>query len=212
MSKRTKAPQIPDIYKSLPAIGKEMGSKTITISKSGDVFIFNSPQEDHIITEARAHQLAGFDTFCELPSNTLTELHEFAFREGHSVKLDKMDVAKYTWCKLTQMGKNRTGPGHTDPATQSATAPAVKGERKSTYATRLYCAIGDKPSALPAQAIACWVILKESTPEGATGIIESEFKKKIEERAAELKTRQDPWRIFQYYRARLVKENHLRHD
>jgi len=39
---------------------------------------------------------------------------------------------------------------------------------------------------------------------------EGELKKAITERQAELKTRQEPWRIFQYYRPRLVEQGLVR--
>jgi hypothetical protein len=62
--------------------------------------------------------------------------------------------------------------------------------------------------ALPPQAKICLRIMRELCSLHASGreCLEAQLREKITERAEELHTRQDPWRIFQYYRARMIHE------
>jgi hypothetical protein len=58
------------------------------------------------------------------------------------------------------------------------------------------------------QARTCMMILKDLIGDKISAR-EDDLKIKIEERSVELKTRQDPWRIFRYYQTQLVKNNFL---
>lgn len=60
---------------------------------------------------------------------------------------------------------------------------------------------------LPRQAKACMRILSRYKDKNFS---EETARKLIEESATELQTKQDPWRIFQYYRARLMSEGLLK--
>ena len=59
----------------------------------------------------------------------------------------------------------------------------------------------------PPQAKACLQIMQEF---GTPFIPEDDLKKAIAEKADRLHTRQDPWRIFQYYRAQLIERLWIR--
>lgn len=63
-------------------------------------------------------------------------------------------------------------------------------------------------AALPPQAKKCLEIMRELCGESGE-VTEERMRNTIIERADELHTRQDPWRIFQYYRARMIEEHHF---
>lgn len=87
-------------------------------------------------------------------------------------------------------------------------------ERKSTISTRLYSRGPADPKTTPLntpQAKKCLEIFTELIGTSPS-VTEEILKAKIYERAAELKTRQDPWRIFQYYRPQLIQAKLLKHD
>jgi hypothetical protein len=74
----------------------------------------------------------------------------------------------------------------------------------------------DKPEVVSSihtpQAKVCYQILIDGVKAHPEGITETDLKALVNTRAAEIRTRQDPWRIFQYYRPTLIKAKLVRHD
>lgn len=64
---------------------------------------------------------------------------------------------------------------------------------------------------LPRQAKICICIMVDACGD-TQSCTEAQLRAKVAERAEELKTRQDPWRIFQYYRPMLVKAGVIAHN
>jgi hypothetical protein len=60
--------------------------------------------------------------------------------------------------------------------------------------------------------MACLKIFEDSMDTEKHTISEKDLKDAVIKRAAELKTRQDPWRIFQYYRPQLIQAKLIRHS
>lgn len=86
---------------------------------------------------------------------------------------------------------------------------ARKRERGQARPEVFYVLHGVPSQGLPPQAIACARIL--STASNTNHIPESEAMELIEagKQSGKLKTDQDSWHIFQYYRAKLIAGNYL---
>lgn len=96
-------------------------------------------------------------------------------------------------------------------AQQSTPQPAHKESKKGQPRPDVYYVLAGIPSqGLPPQAIACARIL--ATAADVNHITEAEAMKLMDDgkAAGYLRTDQEAWRIFQYYRARLIAGNYLR--
>jgi hypothetical protein len=133
----------------------------------------------------------------------LEEEHKKLFNAPIPNKLNRAEatvIIYHKWCALAI--------DHTKDAKSSG--------KKSTLDSRVYTRVFVDGKATTAnlktpQAMACLKIFEESMNDKHQ-ITEAELKAKIIERAAELKTRQDPWRIFQYYRPQLIQAKLITHN
>lgn len=91
-----------------------------------------------------------------------------------------------------------------------AAKTARKRERGAARPEVYYVLLGVPSQGLPPQAMACARIL--ATAADTNNIPESEAMELIEagKQSGKLKTGQDSWHIFQYYRARLIEGDFLR--
>lgn len=229
MSKKQAPPKVPAIYAGTSAKRDETLDKCLVLDKHGQAFLFDNGSVVTIVADAIEHKFLNYDKYddwAESHQATWLELHQRAFGEGFPRGMDFILARAFVWQKLCEMAADRTTSG-------AASVPRNKAGRKNIYQTRTYAVIpsDDYVARLRVpQAIACYRILVDSATPRDTGqrrvhpttrepepiivheIVESELREIITRRAEELHTRQDPWRIFQYYRPVLMREGLLKHD
>lgn len=122
-------------------------------------------------------------------------------------KQDTERTAFYLWAWMAKNGK----PILSEKTHHADGTPT----RKSTIGSRVYTVLPVPASGhglKTPQAITCLKIVTESADPTTMSITEEALKAKVIERQLEIKTRQDPWRIFQYYRPTLIASKLLKHD
>lgn len=220
--------KIPAIYAGLTTT-REGTELCVVIDKQGAVFKFDSPSKVMIVKEAIVYMWGNFDQFddwADKNHSQFTNIHSQVFKSAVPKTTDVIIARVYLWKKLLEGATNRTTAG--DPTRQATSH--VPG-RRSSIGTRMYEVIQGAP-ACPIhtyQAVACYKIIveearptkvgehvdtvtKEAVPTIKYLISEADLRDRVIARAAELKTKQDPWRIFQYYRPQLIAAKLIRHD
>lgn len=162
----------------------------------------------------------NFDQFLDQNEQTILTYHANYFGAEPPKGQDKITTASLTWYKMVANAKNNMATG----------TPVSETGRKSTILNRKYFAgevTEGSADVKTFQALACLKIFREtlekSTDEIEThdgdgklikvkAITEEVLKQAVNDRAGEIKTRQDPWRIFQYYRPTLIKAKLVRHN
>lgn len=215
MKKNTKA-TLPSIYEGLNENQAILTKQCITIDKNGLIFRFNTPQECHIIKDAIAYQFKDFNTFDDaIKPNEMIEWHEKYFDKALPPATEKntAQIAAWVWLKLCRLATDRTTTPK-DPTTGT----------KSKISGRIYFRVLDEmgnpvPSTIKTpQAITCLAIFdattKENTRDNKKSLecSEADLKAAIYARGPELKTRQNAWRIFQYYRPQLIAAKVIRYQ
>lgn len=126
---------------------------------------------------------------------------------------DKVELSVQVWIRLCETSIDRTN---------KTTAGGNTGAKRTNHklADRKYEVVKFEIAAdvkLPPQAKTCMEFFKElaaaAKHDDAKGIFEipeKDFQAYVVLHAERLKTRQDPWRIFQYYRPQLIQLGHLR--
>jgi hypothetical protein len=144
------------------------------------------------------------DTTWQMPQ--LEEEHKKLFGHPIPAKTNRTDATIVIWHKWISLAEDRLSVGQAAP-----------GSRKNSIESRIYTRtfIDGKPASAQLktpQAMACLKIFDESMDPEKHTITEKDLKAKVIERQAELKTRQDPWRIFQYYRPQLIQAKLITHN
>jgi hypothetical protein len=198
----------PEIYNGLSEI-KQHTTCAITEDVHGLFYIWDSAQACHILKEAIQKTWSNISAFIDEPKQTLLTYHSNMFKseppEGQALEI----TAEWTWKKIMSNAVDR----------RTSNQVPVIGGRKSTIGLTEY-RLGDSPDALlkTPQANACRKLFLElfkaeqaKNPENKDCFItEADLRQYIIDHAAELHTRQDPWRIFQYYRPILIESKILR--
>lgn len=212
--KNNKQNQGPEFYKGLD-LENNKNLKLCLVWNKGDnkIFKFDSPSHISLVKDAI---LRKFDNWDDLETNKdwqmpqLEEEHKRLFGHPIPAKATRVEACVAIWQKWCSIAEDRTKTGN--PVNAS-------GNKKQSYDNRIYTLLtGSKDMGLKTpQAIACVKILEESMAKsevpGELGTItEKDLKAKIYERGAELRTRQDAWRIFQYYRPQLIQTKVLKHN
>ncbi len=211
--KKSKVVKVPEIYAGLDLTRGGL-DKTLVIDKNGQSFVFDNGSVVSIIKDAIIHQWTGWESFDTDIAATRVEMHVRAFGCEMPKKCDATESSVYVWKKLLSMAADRTNAGN--PINQVKDGAVVNS--RSKLATRKYHlgADSDKPAVVSAihtpQAKVCYAILCDGVSAHPEGITETDLKALVNTRAAEIKTRQDPWRIFQYYRPTLIAAKLVRHD
>ena len=157
----------------------------------------------------------NYEAFLDQNEQTVLAYHEQTFGKEPPKDQDKVTTGVYTWKKLVMTAKNQMASDVTkDPATgRNSTIGncrymyGLSGEEKDGVKL---LTDDTKITIKTPQMQACYKIFKDTMEavgegEGAERFItEAIFKQAIIDRAGEIRTRQDPWRIFQYYRAQLI--------
>jgi len=216
MAKKSKTvPSIPEVYTGVVRDTK-LTKLCMIEDTHNQYFLFESSSKNSIVKEAVQKIWPSFDSFAEQNKATLLTYHSNLFNAEPPKDQDLITTAVYCWYKLCMTAQDRTGRLGTQPGAVTPIDPTTG--KRSNLLTRKYFFGSIKPTdqELPGliktpQAIACYRIFRDAL--GTTeSISENDLKTKVIERAGELRTRQEPWRIFQYYRPTLMKALLLRHD
>ena len=206
--------------KSIPTIYQGL-NRDVSILKHciiedvhGGFYRFDSPEACHILKEAVQKSWSSFDAFSNENKQTLLTYHENLFKVEANKKMDLTEVASWCWYKIASLAVDRT-----------TKVPTTSEGRKSTILNCKYFAgetVEGTGDVKTYQAIQCIKLFRQAletkgTLSGEPGkevrsITEGDLKTYVEENAAELKTRQEPWRIFQYYRTKLINNKILRRE
>ncbi len=209
MSKKNKvklAESTPDIYKSIPADPK-LAKLCLVEDHDGNRFLFPNRQKMHMVLTGLRKCWDTFTPFHDEGQATILAYHSDIFKSEPPKGQDITATALWVWYAMCQTAAKRLEDA-------SATKDPTTG-RKSTILLCKYLpgeeySAASNPINTP-QALACMKIFRDlidALPEPKLGetrnITEGDLKAAVIARAGELKTRQDPWRIFQYYRPQLI--------
>lgn len=201
---------------SLSPEQKKLYNYSIVQSVDGLFYLFlNAAATVAIIKPASVWN--GWKEFSEkvVTLDTLTGLHVLAYGEEPS-KADSEDLVELSvkvWIKLCETALNRL--------TSTKVAGRKVSEKMQNRAYEVLKTEVATDVKMPPQAKTCLVFFtecmagdaeyqKKESPRPTYIIAENLFKDYVIVNAARLNTRQDPWRIFQYYRPELIKSGFLR--
>lgn len=198
-----KIPKIPDIYK--PVIIDKGKAKYCLVRDTHDVlFLFKTAAECHIVSNGIKDKWSGFDQFeAEVSNATLAALHERLFKALIPEGTDHVNACLMVWMAACASAEDRTRP----PETANGKVRLKDREYELTFDPKDEKNTG--PIKTP-QALACLRILRESVNPDTRKVREKDLQKIVMKRQDELHTKQDPWRIFQYYRPEMVKHKLVR--
>lgn len=207
MNKKTTSKEIksvPNIYHALNC-SKENESACLVEDVHHGFYIFETPQQCHIITTAIHKRWANLSAFMDENKQTILAYHDEIFKsnppEGQLIEV----TARYVWNALFPRAIDR----------RTIAIPVSSSGRKSTIGLCEYrpgLSTIDTGLKTP-QAHTCLTLFNECItfnagkyPPKDPHISEATLRKYIEDNAGRLHTKQDPWRIFQYYRPLLISE------
>lgn len=192
--------------------------RSLVLGNDGLTYLFSNPAA----TVAIVNPAKVYDNFKAFTASTdaveTAKLHSLAFGgEGHT-KADEADLLEWqvkVWMQLCKTANNRL----------ASAQPAGTRKVSEKMLNRAYELVKSEIPAelkLPPQAKTCLTFLVECAAKdeayqkvpaedrGVFSIKEDAFKEYVTTNAARLNTRQDPWRIFQYYRPVLINYGFLR--
>ena len=198
---------IPTIYQGLNATATR-ANVCIMEDTNGNFSLHNSRaaieklQSFNALIKDSIHKIwENFDAFLKENKNTILTYHANLFQAEPDKEQDIVITANYVWNKIVLMAKS-------DLTTE---IPVIAG-RKSTIGICQYSPGSQKEHQLKTpQAQECFKLFNEAFTKysaGRTFITEAELRQYIEDNAGRLHTKQEPWRIFQYYRPQLI-QGHL---
>jgi hypothetical protein len=216
MAKKTTTVQTPEAYKALDLNNNKLKHLCLVKDNAGKLWKFGVAAQVHVIKEAIAWQWdnwQAFDDAKEKAHEELIKTYTELFGNPPPKGEDRITTSVAIWHKWVSLAEDRIKGSPTNPVTPKV-GPRKSLENRLYIACRVEGKLPDTTGLKTPQANACLKILRETTTEvdGVLIVKESELKQKIYERAAELHTRQDPWRIFQYYRSTLVNGGFIKHD
>lgn len=146
----------------------------------------------------------------EIRGQTLLAYHENLFGAEPPKKQQEIQTQLWCWHKMTSQAKNNL--------TSRVTTDPVSG-RKSTIGDRRYF-VGDGSiqnhgiktfQAIKSLELFHQCMVEQGIKDGdKMYVTEAVLKQYVIDHAAVLKTKQDPWRIFQYYRPQLIQAKLIR--
>lgn len=210
----------PKMYEGLDFSNNKEKHLCLVKTKNNELFKFSSVQSNSIIADACEKVWSDWNSFDNEPEQQdpvkLAELHKNLYTCEPLKGATRIDVSIACWHKMIATAQDRTGKLGTDPAKAK-----VEGKR----ANRMYFAVKVQDPKNPEQQIwfeghgvstrqasVCLKILRETQTLEKDAVSEADLKAAIAARQAEIMTRQDPWRIFQYYRPLLVSKGAIKHD
>ena len=219
---KKQAKSIPPMYKELDKTPSKL-RLCLMIDNENNISTFSSRTQleslksyEELVKPTIQVMWDNFDKFLECNEQTILAHHANMFGSEPPKGQDKVTTASLTWYKMVANAKNHL----------QSKDPVNAAGRKSTILGRKYFA-GDvtegSADVKTYQALVCLKIFRETLAkstdtldlsDGTTrpAITEEVLKQACIDRAGEIKTRQDPWRIFQYYRPTLIKAKLVRHN
>jgi hypothetical protein len=210
---------------SLSAEDKKHYEHSLVMSQDGMTYLYSNPAATVGIVNPR-HVYNNFKAFSDTVSEP--ELRAF-YTQTHNEPLksevieDLVELQVEVWILLCKTAANRLKEVRQVGADGKAVRVSKKMENRSYEVIKLEVAPDVK---LPPQARTCLVFFAELQAEdtkakqakdpnynpadGVFSILEKTFNEYVVANAERLKTRQDPWRIFQYYRPVLIQGGFLR--
>jgi hypothetical protein len=177
--------------------------QALVFTKNHETFRFKTLQENHIVADAVHLQYPNWEAFDNdsknWPDDKVKEEFQAAFKRKPTKKENRIDLTTSLYSYWASKAADRT-----EKPVKEGSSPKLTNR---TY-TRLTNA--DAKITTP-QAKTCLEIIDQARGEEET-ISEAKLKEAFANKGAELKTRQLPWRIFQYYRPLLISQKVLKHD
>lgn len=231
MSKKTKINPNAAFSSTLTADDKKNYERCLVQSQDGMWYLFPTKAVGGVgIMNPRAIY-GNWKEFCEAHKvslenpndadlDALSKLYALGYGEepGKAILKDPMEFSIMVWMRLCKTAANRLNSAP-DPTTINPETGKVKRVFKKLQ-DRGYEVIKlevDPAMKLPPQAKTCIEffaeMVKERNPSGENTIVtipEKEVQAYVIKEQERLKTRQDPWRIFQYYRPQLIKNGNIR--
>lgn len=216
MSKKAKTKQnTPDCYVGLITDSRNL-KRCLIEDLNGVYSLFENPHTleslqsyEELIKPTIGKRWDNFDAFeKDVNNQTALTYHENLFGVSPPKNQDLIFTKINVWHKMCMLVKNKAFANETgtpkDPVTN----------RKSTILTCTY-SVGEitegTADVKTYQALKCLELFRGCmTKEGSEEITEGVLKQYVIDNAAILKTRQDPWRIFQYYRPTLIAAKLIR--
>lgn len=211
--KQTTKKNTPDIYMGLVSDVKNL-RRCLIEDVNGIYSLFENPNVLESLQSFKAlieptigKRWNSFDQFVEtVNEQTLLCYHENLFSAPVPKKQDRITTQLMVWHKMCALVKNKAFTDTTgtpkDPVTQ----------RKSSILSCVYSPgeITEGSADIKTyQALKCLQLFRDCLG-SSLEITEGELKQYVIDHADLLKTKQDPWRIFQYYRPSLIAAKLLR--
>lgn len=192
-----------DIYQTLTPPSKTVASRKVVVTPTREIVVF--PSKDSIVPPDIAidAEFKDMDDFIARGKNTVLAYHAEFLKVEAPKKQDVETSAFMTWAWFVKNGRPVL-----DEKPKNADGTPV---RKSTISETLYerGEVSETGSIKTPQAKVCYDLFCRCIGDHPT-VKEGELRAFVEAHGAELKTKQDPWRIFQYYRPALIGSKHLR--
>ena len=190
----------------------------IAISNSNKVYMYNSMSDVTLVDSARdkTKEWDGWEHFNQ--SLIAKEMVTLTIQLGIHIRFktgSKEDLSLEVWEELCRIADDRRGANKQVATRNSLTGKVEKkrGRRSVDSSSRRYVmkVHGNKKKLMEEcpcrtrQARKIWeFIVDECIATGLPYIVESRMQNIVNDRAQELNTKQNPWRIFQYYRPELI--------
>ena len=201
MSKTKTSHAALDIYQTLTPPSKSVAARKIILDGTGQVYVFSSAESPVPADVAIDIEFRDMDDFIRRGRGTILAYHEKFLGCEAPKKQDAETSAFMTWAWMVKNGK---------PILDQRNAEGEK-VRKSTIGESLYMRgeVSETGSIKTPQAKVCYDLFCRCIG-SSSSVTEADLRKFVEAHGAELKTKQDPWRIFQYYRPNLIASKHIR--
>ncbi len=214
MSKKIKAQKVelPEEYTLTPIV-PEQRHHCVVIDHNNNVSIFNSKADleklesfNSLIKDTIAYCWPCLDRFMEIERQTILAYHDQFFKCTPPKDQTIEVTAQYVWAQFHR---------HVKTSFLSATPTLPTGRKSNLLSTPYFIGNNPKPEAIiTPQAKECVKIFNEAITKFGKGepksITEEVLRQYVVDQGPRLKTRQDPWRIFQYYRTQLINAHILR--
>ena len=126
-------------------------------------------------------------------------------------KLNKLDLSLLIWRDMCKIARVEGSSGRTKGAASRSAGKLANRKyvrvKDSDLSAAEIVQRDESVRALCPQASVCYQIFISA---GTDEVPEARMRELVEEHADEIKTKQDPWRIFQYYRPMLIRERLIR--
>jgi len=192
------------MYKDRLLIGNEILRQCMVAQVGDDKWYrFTRPEAQHFPKDKISVIHKKWETYDDTfkTKQQAIEKHKAVFGKEPAKNLEKFEITQLLWFEMANKSEDRTN-------VIAETNNDGSKKRKSSLSTRVYKMHAEADQATideikTPQAKACLQIMKDNLDDKGE-VTEAVLKEQVYKRATELKTRQDAWRIFQYYRPQLI--------